>query len=188
MAMLVGQEHYSTTRTPIKGCLSQQREAKAFYFPATRGKGWGIGQDSTVSLPIADAGLTHGKPSRMIAAELITAVLIKPCQIMDNPPNEQSPKHSSPAIFAFVSSLLAAIFLAMGLMTGRLGDHDIIAGLIAALISLVLAVAALLKRKNKKRLAVFAITISLLTAAAFVFIAISALVIFGMLVSLLLGR
>jgi len=84
----------------------------------------------------------------MIAAELTTAVLIKSCQIMDNPPNEQPLKHSRPAIFAFVFSLLAAIFLAMGLLIGRLSDHYIMACLAAALISLVLAVAALLKRKN----------------------------------------
>jgi len=107
---------------------------------------------------------------------------------MDNPPNEKSQKHSRSAIFAFVLSLLAATFLTMGLMIGRLNDHYIMAYLAAALISLVLAVAALLKRKNKKRLAVFAITVSLLTMAAFAFIAISVLVIFGMFVSFLLGR
>ncbi|KXU38846.1 hypothetical protein AXE65_11680 [Ventosimonas gracilis] len=110
---------------------------------------------------------------------------------MDNPPNEQSAKHSRLAIVAFVFSLLAAIFLALGLMIGRLSAPYIIATMAAALISLVLAIAVLLKRKNKKRLAVFAITISLLTVAAFVFVAISALVIFGMAISSfssLLGR
>jgi|GEM_PF-2690015 len=110
---------------------------------------------------------------------------------MDNPPNEQSAKHSRLAIFAFVFSLLAAIFFALGLMMGRLSDPYIIATLAAALISLVFAIAVLLKRKNKKRLAVFAIIISLLTMAAFAFVVISVFIIFGMAISSfssLLGR
>jgi len=106
---------------------------------------------------------------------------------MDNPPNEQPQKHSKTAIVAFILSLLAAIVFAVGLLM-ELKDHYITICLAVALISFILAVATLLRRKNKKHFAVFAIIISTLTIVTILIIAIAVFALFSMFFSLLLGR
>jgi len=103
---------------------------------------------------------------------------------MDNPPSEQPQKHSKTAIVAFILSLLAAIFL----MEGLTNDRYVFAFFAAALISFILAVTSLLKRKSKKHFAVLAIIVSLLSIATFLFIFISIVMLFSMFFSLLLGR
>jgi len=97
---------------------------------------------------------------------------------------EQSSKHSKSAIFAFIASLLAALFLTLSLSN----DYYVIAGVMAALLAVIFALTALFKRKSKKHFAVSAIIISMLTLGAFLFIGITIIVIFGMLFSFLFGR
>jgi len=93
-------------------------------------------------------------------------------------------KHSKSAIFAFIASLLAALFLTLSLSN----NHYVIAGVVAALLAFVFALTALFKRKSKKHFVVSALIISILALGAFLFIGITIIVIFGMLFSFLFGR